>query len=221
MSILNFILIVLIIPFIYIIKVVSNNKNEIKLFTITLFLIYSFFTLLSLYYIQDLYYFYLIYKLLNISIYMILLYYSKTPCNFKALVYYYFIRFISSLLFISSLYDPYNNNLADAAINISLLIKLRIYPFSEIISKVYKDNSFISYIILNYYVNIIYVVVLFLVNSFNSNLVKNNIIVTIFTIPTIIFCYQAFNKQVELKSASAYSSITNLPLFICTFFSLH
>ena len=145
------------------------SLNKGKKTQVILFMIYSVISFFVLLTIKDLYYFYLMYKLLNICIYMVLINLSYNPINFRYLIYYYFIRFISSLLFILSLYDLSNNLLTIQLINISVLIKLGLYPFSDIISNIYKYISFSSYLILNYYINYLYLIILFYINSLSYN----------------------------------------------------
>ena len=218
MSIINFSLLIFSLSYLYIDSFINvNNKTTFKF----LFLGYSLSLVLSLYYIKDIYYFYLMYKLLNISIYICLTQFSINPNHFRFLTYYYFIRFMSSLLFIASLYDITNNLCSYLIINFSLLMKLGIYPFSEVISSVYKNSSFNSYIILSYFINYLYVLILFYINSLFIYTTKNLLLIVIcLSLPTLIFCYYNFNKQYEVKGAVAYSSITNVPILICTFIPL-
>ena len=140
--------------FIYIyLLIVCFKKN---LVIIILFLIYSLLSFLVIFNISNIYYLYFMYELLNICIYLVLIYLSQNPINFKSLTQYYFIRFISSLLFLISLYDATENALSTQLINASILIKLGVYPFSNIISNIYKNSSFSAYITLNYYISLIY-----------------------------------------------------------------
>lgn len=212
MTILNFSLLIFIFVYLYNINII----NRITLADI-IFVSYSFICILSLYFIKDLYYFYLIYKLLNISIYIYLIQLSNDPKNFRFLTYYYFIRFMGSLIFILSLCDTSSNTLSYILLNFSLLIKLGVYPFSSIINSVYKNLSFKAYIILSYYVNYSYIIVLFYINSlFNCYPYSSSIFIIFMSVVTLINCYINFNKQYELKGAVAYSSITNLPIIICS-----
>lgn len=91
-----------------------------------LFTIYTIFTFIALVSIKDLYYFYLLYKLLNICSYMVIIKFSSNPNNFKSSIYYYFIGFVSSLLFIIALYDITNSFISIYLINVSILFKLSI-----------------------------------------------------------------------------------------------
>lgn len=192
----------------------KGKKTQLIVFLI--YSLVSFFVLLT---IKDLYYFYLMYKLLNICIYMILINLSYNPINFRYLIYYYFIRFVSSLLFIISLYDLSNNLLSVELINISILIKLSLYPFSNIISNIYKNVSFNSYLILNYYINYLYLIILFYINSLSCDTGNFflSFLVFFFSFCTLIYSGYNFNKQHELKGAVAYSSIVNLPITITPF----
>ena len=191
----------------------TNKKNVLDYF----FFSYTFLIILVLYYIRDIYYFYLLYKLLNICIYMFLIQLATNPINFRALIYYYFIRFMSSLLFIICLYDATNGIINCFTINISILFKLRLYPFSDALTYIYKSSSFKGYIALNYYISYLYICILVYINNvYNFDIAYNYLqkIILLLVIPTLLFCYYNFNKQWELKGFMAYSSITNTPLLI-------
>ena len=217
MYIINYSLLVLSIIYIYSYLNFFSKAN--KSTENNLFILYSMVSVLVLVTIKDVYYFYLIYKLLNICIYMILITMSINPINFRYILYYYFIRFITSLLFIISLYDLTNNSLSTLLMNISVLIKLRVYPFSDVISNVYKHMSFKSYLVLNYIINYLYLVVLFCINSLSSRPVNTVFvnIVLMSSLFTLFYASYSFTKQYELKGTVAYSSISNLPIVMSTF----
>jgi len=165
--------------------------------------------------------FYLLYECLNIYIYMVLIGASYNPINFKLLVYYYFLGFISSLIFILGLYNITQNLLSFYLINVAFLIKLGIYPFSDIISNVYKSFSYNSYLLLSYIINFSYLIVLFIFNQ-NSDLVINinfiSITLILINVVTLFYSTYNFNKQYELKGFIAYSSIVNLPIILTALF---
>ena len=202
--------------FFTIINQVINNKQYKKFLLV--FLSYSFLLLCSLITINNIIYLYLMFKLLNISIYIVLIHYSNNPINFKSVVNYYFLSFISSILFLFSIYNFSENIISIYLINISLLLKLGIYPFSNVISKIYSNSSFLSFLILSYIINFQYIYLLYIFNQINylytTHVFYIKIFVTIITISTLLYTYNFFNKQIELKGFIAFSSITNTPIII-------
>ena len=165
--------------------------------------------------ITNVQYLYLLLELINISIYVYLVNISYTAHNYKASIYYYFVRFVSSLLFICALYDVSNSQLNSTIINISILLKLRLAPFTKVIPYVYKNSSFNGYLYLSYYVNYVYITILAYVNTFLITPFYDFLIfLSVFTVTSI---YLDFLKKYEVKSLVAYSSITNLPIILCAF----
>ena len=164
MYIINLALMCVVFLFLYGISTYSQKSLE-KVFL--LFSVYAFTIILSITTLKDVYYVYLMYKLLNIVIYMVLVVLSNNPVNIKAVVNYYFVRFISSLLFISRLYNLTGNNISIYVINIAILMKLSVYPVHNIIAKVYKNSSMVAYLFLSYVVNYIYILCLFIFNLNN------------------------------------------------------
>ena len=125
------------------------------------------------------------------------------------------MRFAASLLFICSLYDITDNFLNSTILNISVLLKLRVAPFTKIIPYVYKNQSFGGYLFLSYYVNYVYIVILFYINSLFVTAAYNFLF--LLGTYTLMITYSDFLKKYEVKSLVAYSSITNSPLLLCTF----
>ena len=203
--------------FIYVYVVFTQKIVRKVQLIVIFFVVYLFIAILALSTLKDMYYFYLLYKCFNISIYMVLIAMAYTPINFKLLTYYYFLSFISSLLFILGLYNLTQNSLSFYLINAAFLIKLRVYPFSDIISNVYKAFSYSAYLLLSYLINFSYLLMLFIFNQNNSliiNLLYVSIILIVVNAATLFYSTYNFNKQYELKGFVAYSSIVNLPIII-------
>jgi len=218
MYIINLFIIITCIVYIIFLSYVIFKGYKKTPFIVTLFIIYSALVLISLTTITDLFYFYLMYKLLNICIYIILIQFSNQALNFKALTYYYFLSFISSLLFITSLYNITENFISLILINFAILIKLSITPFCAIIAYVYSNSSFLSFLTLSYIINFYYIYILYIINQQNYIYIVNNYqvmyTIIILSILIIIQIYYNFNKQFELKGFTALSSMTNIPIIV-------
>ena len=221
MYILNFYIVILFLIFLYTLSYNLFLKYNKIPYIIILFLVYSFILLLSITSLKDVYYFYLMFEILNICIYIILIYFSSNLINFKYLINYYFLGFLSSLLFIISLYNYTENNLSMLCINIAILIKLGIFPFNKTISLVYSNSSYINFILLSFIINFIYIFVLYIYNQLNYIRITRTfyviIPIIIISILTLMYTYVNFLTQTNLKSFVALSSMTNIPiiLFIC------
>ena len=223
MYILNLYLLSTIFLFLYIISYNLFLTFKKIPYILIIFLVYSFFLLISLTLLKDVYYFYLLFELLNICIYIILIYFSSNMINFKYLINYYFLSFLSSLLFIASLYNFTENNLAMLFINIAILIKLSIFPFSKIISLVYSNSSYINFLLLSFLINFMYVYVIYIYNQLNYVRITQSyyviIAIIIINVPTLIYTYVNFLTQNNLKSFIALSSMTNIPIILFTCFT--
>ena len=109
MYILNIFLIITLLFYLYLTVTLFLKVNKLIYHTI-LILIYILMINIMITTLNDMYYFYLSYKLINISIYVLLIIFSNNSLNFKAVITYYFLRFIGSILFILGLYNlSYNN----------------------------------------------------------------------------------------------------------------
>ena len=199
-------------------------KNKGYLLNGLICTIYLMIITFSLATLKDMYYFYLMYKLSNILIYLLLLIHlsnNNSSLNYKSLIFYYSLSFISSILFIARLYNITESPLLSyLMINLSILIKL-IFPFSNIIANIYKDSSFLSFLTLSYLINFHYIYILYIYNQLNNFPIMEttlfSYIVSVICLLTILSSAYYFNKQYELKGFTAYSSIVNTPLIIISF----
>ena len=223
MYIINLYLLSIIFLFLYIITYNLFLSFKKIPYILILFLIYSFFLLLSITLLKDVYYFYLMFKTLNICIYIILIYFSSSAISFKYLINYYFLRFLSSLLFIASLYNFTENNLSMLFINIAILIKLSIFPFNKIISLVYSHSNYINFLLLSFIINFMYIYVIYIYNQLNYIRITQSyyviIVIVIINVLTLIYTYINFLTQNNLKGFIALSSMTNIPIILFTSFT--
>ena len=106
-------------------------------------------------------------------------------------------------------------------INLAILIKLSIFPFSNIIANIYKDSSFLSFLAMSFLINFHYIYILYIYNQLNNFPIMEttlfSYIVSVICLLTILSSAYYFNKQYELKGFTAYSSIVNTPLIIISF----
>lgn len=223
MYIINLYLVIIVFLFLYIISYNLFLTFKKIPYILILFLLYSFFLLLSITLLKDVYYFYLMFEILNICIYIILIHFSTNLVNFKYLLNYYFLRFLSSLLFITSLYNFTENNLSMLFINIAILIKLSIFPFTRIISLIYSNSNYINFLLLSFVINFMYIYVIYIYNQLNYvRITQSNyviFVIIIMNISTLIYTYYNFLTQNNLKGFIAVSSTTNIPIILFTSFT--
>ena len=219
MYILNLYVLAIFFIFLYILSYNLFLKFSKIPYILILFLIYSFILLLSITLLKDVYYFYLMFEVLNICIYIILIYFSNS-INFKYLINYYFLGFLSSLLFICALYNFTENILSTLSINIAILVKLSIFPFNRIISYIYSNSSYINFLLLSFIINFIYIYILYIYNQLNYIPITRSFYVIFaiigINILTLIYTYINFLTQNNLKSFVALSSMTNIPIILFT-----
>lgn len=139
--------------------------------------------------------------------YLLLINLSTNIRHYKGLISYYFLGFLASILFIISIYDVTQNLFSFYLINIALVLKFRLYPFSNIVSNVYKNLGYIAFLTISYLLYFQYFVVLLL---FNLQCVYKNyelpnsrvyylIVISLCIITTINSIFM-FDKQSDIKS---------------------
>lgn len=199
--------------YLYFIAYSSSDKGNVITLTVP-YLCFCISAFVAFRSINDMYYFYLLFKLLNITSYMLLISHSRTPPHFKACLRYYFLGFFASLLFMAALYDLSNNEVSLFLINLCILAKMGVWPFSDAVSNVYKKSAFISYITLSFLLNYIYILLIFIINLVFENQVykHTSMFISLLFLSTFLSIYFKFSKQVEVKGFTAYSSISNIPL---------
>lgn len=203
----------------------SNNTKSFPI-QIYIYILFSTIIIWWMVYITDIYYFYLFWETFNIMSYLLLINLSTNVKHYKGVVSYYFLGFIASILFIISIYDITQNLLSFYLINIALVLKFRLYPFSNLVSNVYKNLGYIAFLTISYLLYFQYFVVLII---FNFQCVQiyyqlpnfrlYYIIVIFLCIITTIASVFMFDKQNDVKSFWAYSSILNLPMVIISILS--
>ena len=116
-----------------------------------------------MWYTPDIYYFYLIWETLNILGYILLFYLIGDSGQHKGLLYYYCLRIMSSTLFVIILFGI-SYPAGFYLINIALMIKFRMFPFSTTLSFIYTDLNHTSFLTVSFLFYLQNSLVLFLIN---------------------------------------------------------
>lgn len=176
-------------------------------------------------YITDLYYFYLWWESFNIVVYILLMNLSYNLKNYKAVLAYFLIRFISSLLFLISLYDMSHNSITSFLLIIALTLKLGLYPFSHLMSKIYDEMSYLAFLSTSSFLYFHYILLLIKANTlyyvtFNRfDYEYTYIIILVVLLASLIFAAYLMDKIRSLKAFWAVSSLSNLPMIVITILS--
>ena len=114
----------------------------------------------------DIVFFYLLWEANNICGYLLIIIHLHSSKEFKGLMYYYFLSCTASILFIISLFIKTSNyTIAYYIINIALMIKLRIYPFSEITAYLYTLVDHMSFLAMSFLFSLQNFIILIIFNS--------------------------------------------------------
>lgn len=161
--------------------------------------------------------------------YTILINLSTNVRQYKGVAVYYFLGFVASMLFVVSIYDVTGNLFSFYLINTALVLKFRLFPFSNVISYVYKSLGYIAFLTISYLLYFQYFIILIIFNFQNMNkdgLYSQESDARLYYVVAVCFCVLTvlagvleFDKQNDVKSFLGYSSILNLPIIILSLLS--
>ena len=137
---------------------------------------------------------------------MLLINLSTNINHYKGLISYYFLSFTSSLLFILRVYNITQNMFSFYLINMALTLKFRLYPFSNLLSYVYKNIGYIAFLTISYIMYFQYFCILIIFNFscliHNLEIVNSKLmylVIILFCIMTSIYGSFMFDKQSDIK----------------------
>jgi len=184
------------------------------------------FTLLALTYTQNIVYFFILTEILSITIYILLGFNSLKFNNYKSNIIYFLIGFVSSLLFLLCIIlINYPESIALNIIgyilgNLSILIKLGVFPVSYYILPVYTNFSNISFFIFSYLIKFTYLQILFLytIKYYSINFFTYIFIIVVLT--ALIATYY-LSKQTTVKGFLSIASVLNSAILLFSIIPLN